>query len=169
MGSKSSGSTSSGSSPIPYRARSLKPDKSVYAASNKVRKFFIWLIPYSGNNTSRPNLYEFCFVELNGIAGRQSIRNYSRITVWLHRCFGWSLEIGCLFHVNVRRKKLDPTKRKCYITFFLKYMKTKMCVILFEVFIIANLYLENTKGPHAHQRTSEQGSNEVGKLACKFL
>jgi hypothetical protein len=55
--------------------------------------------------------------------------------------------------------------------FFLKYMKTKIGGILFEVFGIANLFLEleYAKGPHAHQRTSEQGSNEVGGLACKFL
>ncbi len=156
MGSNSSGSTSRGSSPIPYRARSLKTDKSVYAASNKVRIFFTLFRTVANllrrtqwNCRKSQNIY------------------YSRITVLLHRCLGWNLEIGwtCVFHVNVRRKKLDPTKRKCLTLHFSSNIWRQRLVVFFSKCSALLICFWSMQGPLAHQRTSEQGSNEVVRFA----
>jgi hypothetical protein len=67
------------------------------------------------------------------------------------------------------KKTVSDKKNMLNIKNFLKYMKPKIGGILFEVFSIANFYLECVQGSQTHQRTSEQGSNEVVRLACKFL
>ncbi len=136
MGSKSSGSTSRGSNPIPYRARSLETDKSVYEASNKIRIFFTFF---------RTVAILLRRTQWNCRKSQHTRINYSRITVLLHRRLCWKLEIGrtCLFHVNGRRKKTVSDKKNIInFKFFLKYMKKKIGGIFFEVFSISNLYLE---------------------------